>query len=59
MSKQGLTSQKPGAAAPSDLLKRDFGATGVNQKWCGDFKDVKTAEGLVFWPPPRTCAPSA
>ena len=46
--KKGLTSQNPGAAAPSDLLKRDFSATGVNQKWCGDFKEVKTAEGPVF-----------
>jgi len=46
--KQGLTSQNPGIAAPSDLLKRDFSATAVNQKWCGDFKEVKTAEGPVF-----------
>ena len=46
--KKGLTGQNPGAAAPSDLLGRDFSATGVNQKWCGDFKEVKTAEGPVF-----------
>ena len=46
--KTGLTGQNPGAAAPSDLLGRDFSATGVNQKWCGDFKEVKTAEGPVF-----------
>jgi len=46
--KKGLTSQSPGAAAPSDLLRRDFGAKSINQKWCGDFKEVKTAEGPVF-----------
>ena len=46
--KKGLTSRNPGAVAPSDLLGRDFGATEINQKWCGDFKEVKTAEGPVF-----------
>ncbi|MCY4133636.1 MAG: IS3 family transposase [bacterium] len=46
--KKGLTSQNPGAAAPEDLLRRDFGAKAINQKQCGDFKEVKTAEGPVF-----------
>ncbi|MCQ3809597.1 MAG: IS3 family transposase [Acidimicrobiia bacterium] len=46
--KKGLTSRNPGAVAPSDLLGRDFGAAEINQKWCGDFKEVKTAEGPVF-----------
>ena len=46
--KKGLTSQNPGAAAPADLLRRDFGAKSASQKWCGDFKEVKTAEGPVF-----------
>lgn len=46
--KKGLTSQNPAHAAPEDLLRRDFSAKGVNQKWCGDFKEVKTAEGPVF-----------
>ncbi len=46
--KKGLTSQNPGAAAPSDLLGRDFSASAINQKWCGDFKEVPTAEGKVF-----------
>ncbi len=45
---RGLTSQNPGAAAPSDLLGRDFTAQAINQKWCGDFKEVPTAEGKVF-----------
>ncbi|MCY4134039.1 MAG: IS3 family transposase [bacterium] len=45
---KGLIGQNPGAAAPSDLLGRDFSAKAVNQKWYGDFKEVKTAEGPVF-----------
>ena len=46
--KKGLTSQNPGAVAPSDLLRRDFSAQRPNQKWCGDFKEAKTGEGPVF-----------
>ncbi len=46
--KKGLTSQNASAVAPSDLLGRDFSAQAVNQKWCGDFKQVPTAEGPVF-----------
>ena len=46
--KRGLTSQSAGHTAPSDLLGRDFSATAINQKWCGDFKQVPTAGGPVF-----------
>ena len=46
--KRGLTGQSAGHTAPSDLLGRDFSATAINQKWCGDFKEVATAEGPVF-----------
>ena len=46
--KRGLTSQNSSHAAPTDLLGRDFSAGGINQKWCGDFKQVNTAEGPVF-----------
>ena len=46
--KKGITSQNPGAAAPSDLLGRDFSAQAISQKWCGDFKEAPTAEGKVF-----------
>ena len=46
--KKGLTSQNPCAVAPSDLLRRDFSAEAINQKWCGDFKQVPTAAGPVF-----------
>ena len=46
--KKGLTSQNSSHTAPEDLLRRDFTAEGINQKWCGDFKQVNTAEGPVF-----------
>lgn len=45
---KGLTSPNSSHAAPEDLLGRDFGAEGINQKWCGDFKQAPTAEGPVF-----------
>ena len=43
-----MTSQNPAAAAPTDLLRRDFRASGINQKQFGDFKEVKTSQGPVF-----------
>ena len=46
--KKGLTSPDSSHAAPTDLLGRDFSAEGIDQKWCGDFKQVPTAEGPVF-----------
>ena len=46
--RRGLT--KPDRAAPPvpDLLRRDFGASKPNEKWCGDFKQIDTDEGPVF-----------
>ena len=46
--KEGPDQPEPGNAAPEDLLRRDFSASGVNQKQFGGFKEVKTAEGPVF-----------
>ena len=46
--RMGLTSQNSSHTAPTDLLGRDFSAEGIDQKWCGDFKQVPTAEGPVF-----------
>jgi len=46
--KKGLTSQNPAHAAPEDLLRRDFRADGIDQKRCGDFKEVKTSQGPVY-----------
>ena len=43
-----MTSQNPAAAAPTDLLRRDFGAKSVSQKQFGGFNEVKTAEGPVY-----------
>ena len=46
--RRGLTRPDAAAAAAPDLLKRDFTASAPDQKWCGDFKQVPTAEGPVF-----------
>lgn len=46
--KMGLTGQNSSHTAPTDLLGRDFSAGGIDQKWCGDFKQVPTAERPVF-----------
>ena len=36
------------AAAPSvDLVKRDFSAEAINQKWCGDLTEIPTDETSV------------
>ena len=31
-----------------DLVKRDFPATGINQKWYGDGTDIPTGEGVLY-----------
>ena len=46
--RRGLTRPDKTARPAPDLLRRDFTATAVNQKWVGDFKQVNTAEGPVF-----------
>ena len=46
--RRGLTRADARAAVLPDLLKRDFTAERVNQKWVGDFKQIDTAEGPVF-----------
>ena len=51
--RRGLTRPDRRAAPVPDLLRRDFTAGGVNEKWVGDFKQVNTAEGPVFL---ATCA---
>ena len=45
---RGLAGRNPKTAATSDLLKRDFSATGINQKRCGDFKQANTDDGPEF-----------
>ena len=46
--RRGLTRPDKTARPAPDLLKRDFTAEAVNQKWVGDFKQVNTVEGPVF-----------
>ena len=45
---KGLTRPDKRAATIADLLKRDFIASEPDQKWCGDFKQIDTAEGPTF-----------
>ena len=46
--RRGLTRPDKRAAPVPDLLRRDFTAGGVGEKWVGDFKQVDTGEGPVF-----------
>ncbi len=46
--RRGLTRADKAADPVPDLLERDFTADRPDQKWCGDFKQVDTAEGPVF-----------
>ena len=60
MARQGLQGRSPRrkrrsltrpdkAAAPiPDLIKRDFTATAVNQRWCGDLTEIPTEEGKLY-----------
>jgi transposase InsO family protein len=37
------------AAAPiADLVKRDFSAEAVDQRWCGDLTEIPTGEGKLY-----------
>ena len=31
-----------------DLLKREFNATVINEKWCGDLTEIPTDEGKLY-----------
>ena len=46
--RRGLTRPDKRAGPVPDLLRRDFTAGGVDEKWVGDFKQIDTAEGPVF-----------
>ena len=41
---------RPDKAAPRipDLVERDFTASAVNRKWCGDLTEVPTGEGKLY-----------
>ena len=46
--RRGLTRPDKRAGPVPDLLRRDFTAGGVDEKWVGDFKQIDTGEGPVF-----------
>ena len=46
--RKGLTRPDMRAEPVPDLLRRDFTAGGVDEKWVGDFKQVNAGEGPVF-----------
>jgi transposase InsO family protein len=60
MARQGLQGRSPKrkrrsltrpdkAAAPiPDLVRRDFTATEINQRWCGDLTEIPTDEGKLY-----------
>jgi transposase InsO family protein len=60
MARQGLVARpvrtrrgwltRPDKAAPPapDLVKRDFTASAINHKWCGDLTEVPTDEGKLY-----------
>lgn len=46
--KKGLTRPDKRAVTIPDLVKRDFTASEPDKKWCGDFKQIDTAEGPTY-----------
>lgn len=46
--RKGLTRPDKRAKVIPDLLGRDFTASKPDEKWCGDFKQINTAEGPTF-----------
>jgi len=43
-----LTRPDKAAAPIPDLIKRDFSAAAVNQRWCGDLTEIPTDEGKLY-----------
>lgn len=46
--RQGLTKQDKNAPKFPDLLRRDFTAEAVNQRWVGDITEIPTGEGKLY-----------
>ena len=46
--RRGLTRPDKAAAPIGDLVKRDFNADAVDEKWCGDLTEIPTDEGKLF-----------
>ena len=46
--RRGLTRPDKAAAPIGDLVKRDFNAEAIDQKWCGDLTEIPTEEGKLY-----------
>jgi transposase InsO family protein len=46
--RRGLTRPDKAAAPIGDLVKRDFNANGIDEKWCGDLTEIPTDEGKLY-----------
>mgnify|MGYP003521813181 FL=1 len=46
--RNGLTKQDKGAPLFPDLVKRDFTASAMNEKWVGDITEIPTARGKLY-----------
>jgi len=46
--RRSLTRPDKAAAPIGDLVKRDFNAEAVDQKWCGDLTEIPTDEGKLY-----------
>jgi len=46
--RRSLTRPDKAAAPIPDLVKRDFTAEAINQRWCGDLTEIPTDEGKLY-----------
>jgi putative transposase len=46
--RRSLTRPDKAAAPIPDLVKRDFGAEAIDQRWCGDLTEIPTDEGKLY-----------
>lgn len=46
--RRSLTRQDRTRPPAPDLLKRDFSAETINEKWCGDLTEIPTEEGKLY-----------
>jgi putative transposase len=46
--RRSLTRPDKAAAPIPDLVRRDFSAAGVDQRWCGDLTEIPTDEGKLY-----------
>lgn len=46
--RRSLTRPDKAAAPVPDLVRRDFSAEAINQRWCGDLTEIPTDEGKLY-----------